>query len=90
MRDRLASLTVLSHQTVGCVGDGFYKAPEEVEGGQEALCAKLVAELEKNESKLTLQNHSSSSRQQPDHCWHYGYYKSVQLFSSVVGITHIT
>lgn len=62
MRDRLASLTVLSHQTVGCVGDGFYKAPEEVEGGQEALCAKLVAELEKNESKLTLQNHSSSSR----------------------------
>lgn len=45
--DKLASLTVLSHQIVGCARDGFYKAPQEVEGGQEALGAKLVAELEK-------------------------------------------
>lgn len=45
--DRLARLTVLRHQTVGCVGDGFYKAPEEVEGGQEAPGAKWVAELDK-------------------------------------------
>lgn len=45
--DKLASLTVLSHQAVGCVGDGFYKAPQEVEGGQEALGAMLVGELDK-------------------------------------------
>lgn len=88
--DKLASLTVLSHQTVGCARDGFYKARQEVEGGQEALGAKLVAELKKrehNESKLTLQSSSSTLRQQLDHCLHYGYYHSTHLFSSIVGIT---
>lgn len=44
--DKLASLTVLSHQTVGCFWDGLYEAPQEVEGGQEALGARLVAELD--------------------------------------------
>lgn len=45
--DRWVSLTVLSHQAVSCVGNGFYKAPQEVEGGQEAAGAKFVTHLDK-------------------------------------------
>lgn len=43
----LAGLTVLSHQTVGCIGDGFDQAAQEAEGGQEALGAELVAQLDR-------------------------------------------
>lgn len=32
----------MSHQTVGCIRDRFYEAPQEVEGGQEALDTELV------------------------------------------------
>lgn len=50
----LHCLTILSHQTMGHVGDCFHYAPQEVEGGQEALQTELVTQLDRKSTKCKL------------------------------------